>query len=443
MKRLAVAASMALLTPALASAGMAEHVGRKTIDGIDVIGYPTAIKDVVTIMGAFPAGDAHAAADHDNAAVATLTAMMLDRGTTKEDKFAIAKKLEGVGASLRFGVQGQSLQIQARCLKQDLPVVIGLMAEQLRTPAFSQGEFEKARQQFIGELKNAMDSVQERSDEAFRRAVFPAGHPNHEPALDEYLAAAQTVTLDEVRTFYRKYYGPDHMTLVLVGDVNMSRIQGTVAGAFRGWKGGVDYLRDAKPANLTEPQDQTIAVEMPGKTSTVLSIGQATGLRYKDPDTVPLMVGTAVLGSGFTGRLMHTVRDKDGLTYHIEAEMSDNTFTDGSWQIMGTFAPELLDRGTASAQRVLEHWWADGITDEELAARKTNLIGSYQVGLANTSGMARTLLSTVLRGRDVTWLDQYPKTVDAVTLPQVNAAMKQHLNPAKMIVVKTGTLPKA
>ena len=443
MKRLAVAASMALLTPALASAGMAEHVGRKTIDGIDVIGYPTAIKDVVTIMGAFPAGDAHAAADHDNAAVATLTAMMLDRGTTKEDKFAIAKKLEGVGASLRFGVQGQSLQIQARCLKQDLPVVIGLMAEQLRTPAFSQGEFEKARQQFIGELKNAMDNVQERSDEAFGRAVFPAGHPNHEPALDEYLAAAQTVTLDEVRTFYRKYYGPDHMTLVLVGDVNMSRIQGTVAGAFRGWKGGVDYLRDAKPANLTEPQDQTIAVEMPGKTSTVLSIGQATGLRYKDPDTVPLMVGTAVLGSGFTGRLMHTVRDKDGLTYHIEAEMSDNTFTDGSWQIMGTFAPELLDRGTASAQRVLEHWWADGITDEELAARKTNLIGSYQVGLANTSGMARTLLSTVLRGRDVTWLDQYPKTVDAVTLPQVNAAIKQHLNPAKMIVVKTGTLPKA
>ena len=116
---------MALLTPALASAGMAEHVGRKTIDGIDVIGYPTAIKDVVTIMGAFPAGDAHAAADHDNAAVATLTAMMLDRGTTKEDKFAIAKKLEGVGASLRFGVQGQSLQIQARCLKQDLPVEIG------------------------------------------------------------------------------------------------------------------------------------------------------------------------------------------------------------------------------------------------------------------------------------------------------------------------------
>jgi zinc protease len=443
MKSPMVAASITLLTPALAWGGMAEHADRKKIDGIDVIGYPTAIKDVVTIMGALPAGDALAAADHDNAAVATLTAMMLDRGTTKEDKFAIAKKLEGVGASLRFNVQDQSLQIQAQCLKQDLPVVINLIAEQLRMPAFSQGEFEKARQQFIGQLKNAMDNVQERAAEAFKRAVFPSGHPNHEPAIDEYLTAAQTLTLNEVRTFYRKYYGPEHMTLVLVGDVNMSRIQGTVANAFRGWKGGVDYLRDAKPANLTEPQDHSIGVEMPGKTSTILAIGQSTGLRYKDPDTLALMVGTAVLGSGFTGRLMHAVRDNEGLTYSISAAVNNNTFTDGSWQVLASFAPQLLDRGTASTQRELQHWWADGVSDEELAARKTNLIGTYQVGLADTSGMARTLLSTVLRGRDVTWLDQYPKAVDAVTVRQVNTAIKEHLNPEKMIVVKTGTLPKS
>jgi zinc protease len=443
MKRLMIAASAALLIPALASAGMAEHVNRKKIDGIDVIVYPTAIKDVATILGALPAGDALAAADHDNVAVATLTAMMLDRGTTKEDKFAIAKKLEGVGASLRFSVQDQSLQIQVRCLKQDLPLVIGLIAEQLRMPAFSQDEFEKARQQFIGQMKNALDNVQARSTEAFKRAVFPAGHPNHEPTIDEYLTAAQTLTLDEVKTFYHKHYGPDHMTLVLVGDVNMSRIQGAVTSSFRGWKGGVDYLRDAKPANSIEPQDHSITVEIPGKTSTMLMVGQATGLRYRDPDTLPLQIATAVLGSGFTGRLMHTLRDKEGLTYGISAGVNNDTFADGSWQISATFAPQLLDRGAASAQRELNHWWTDGVTDEELAARKTNLIGAYQVGLADTSGVAGTLLLTVLRGRDMTWLDQYPKAVDAVTLRQVNTAIKQHLNPEEMTVVKTGTLPKS
>ena len=440
MTRAMLVASMALLLPALAAAGMAEQVNRKKIDGIDLIAYPTAIKDVVTLSGALPAGEALAAAQHSNVAVAILTAMMLDRGTTEEDKFAIAKQLEGVGASLHFSVQDQSLQIQARCLKQDLPLLIELLAQQLRMPAFSPAEFEKARQQLIGELKNAMDEVQERSAEAFTRAVFPSGHPNYEPGVDEYLSAAQSLTLDEVKAFYHKHYGPEHMTLVLVGDVSMARIQGPIASAFRGWKGGVDYLRDAQPANSSEPQEHRITVQIPGKTSAVLAIGQSTGLRYKDPDTLPLQIGTAILGSGFTGRLMHAVRDKEGLTYGISAAVEDDNFADGSWQITGSFAPQLLERGTASAQRELNHWWADGVSEDELAARKTNLIGTYQVGLANTSGMARTLLLTVLRGRDMTWLDQYPKAVDATTLRQVNTAIKQYLNPSKMVVVKTGTI---
>jgi zinc protease len=442
MRKLVIAASLALMIPALACAGMAEHVDRKKIEGIDVIAYPMAIKDVVTIMGALPAGDVIAVANHDKAA-ATLTALMLDRGTVTQDKFAIARRLEGVGASLHFTVQDQVLKIQALCLKRDLQRVLGLIAEQLRTPAFSPSEFDKARQQVIGQLKNDMDSVQQRSTEAFRGSVFPPGHPNHRPSTDEILTAVQKLTLDEVKTFHRKYYGPDHMALVLVGDIDIARAQGLVAGAFEGWKGGVGYLRDVAPARPAEPQQRSVAVEIPGKTSTVLVIGQGTGLRNTDPDALALQVGTAVLGDPFTGRLMGIVREKEGLTYAIEARLADDTFSDGSWNITGTFAPELLDRGVTSAQRELQHWWADGVTEQELTARKANLIGTYRVELSATTGMARTLLSAVLQGRDVTWLDRYPVAIDALNVKQVNAAIKRYLDPQKMVVVKTGTLPRS
>jgi zinc protease len=433
--------SMALLIPALASAGMVEHVKRKTIDGIDVIGYPMAVKDVVTVVGALPAGDALAVADHDNAAAATLTALMLDRGTAKQDKFAIASKLESVGAAVHFGVQDQTLEIRARCLKSDLPLVIDLLAEQLRSPAFSQSEFDKARQQLIGQLKNALDNVQQRSAETFRRGVFPPGHLNYQVSIDEDLTAVQKLTLDEVKAFHRKYYGPDHMTLVFVGDVDMTRADSMVAGAFRGWRGGVGYLRDVGSARGSEPQHHNVDVEIPAKTSTILVIGQATGLRNTDPDALALQVGTAVLGNPFTGRLMDTVRRKEGLTYGIEARLADDTFSDGSWQITGTFAPGLLNQGVRSAQRELRRWWADGVTDQELAARKTNLIGTHLVELSDTAGMAHALLNAVLQGRDVTWLDRYPLAIDALTLQQVNTAIKRHLDPEKMLVVRTGTLP--
>jgi len=443
MKKMVFALFATLAAPAIVSAAMAEHVGRKKIDGIDVLTYPTAIHDVVTILGALPAGTALALANRQNVSVAVLTAMMLDQGTTKEDKFAIAKRLEGVGATIQFTTRDQPLRIQARCLKKDLPLVLELMAEQLRSPAFNASEFERVRQQYIGELKNRSDDVQARSSEAFRRAVFPAGHPNYAASTAESLAAAQNVTLEQVKAFHHEHYGPSHMTLVLVGDVNLAQARSAMGTAFRGWKGGTDYLRDSEPATLSQPPEHTTTVDIPGKTSTVLTIGQATGLRDKDPESLALDVGTVVLGSGFTGRLMHAVRDQEGLTYGVGAQLANNVFSDGSWQVSGSFAPQLLDRGTISTQREVQRWWKDGITDQELAARKTFLVGSYQVGLATTSEMAGMLLNTVLTGRDLTWLDEYPKAIQTLTLEQVNTAIKRHLDPDKMVVIKAGTLPSS
>jgi len=124
-----------LIAAMSASADMAEHAQRSQVDGIDLITYVTGVKDVVIIVGALPAGDAFSGAG--NAAVPTLTGMMLDRGTRSLDQFAIAQQLESVGAEISFGVGMQSLEIHAKCLKKDLPLVIGIIAAELRTPALS------------------------------------------------------------------------------------------------------------------------------------------------------------------------------------------------------------------------------------------------------------------------------------------------------------------
>jgi predicted Zn-dependent peptidase len=41
----------------------------------------------------------------------------------------------------------------------------------------------------------------------------------------------------------------------------------------------------------------------------------------------------------------------------------------------------------------------------------------------------------------LTWLDQYPEAIKALTRTQVNSAIKTHLNPATMILVKAGSIP--
>jgi zinc protease len=419
-------------------ATMAERAVRSKAGGVDLVTYRTDVKDVINIVGAFPAGDAFATG---NAAIPTLTGMMLDRGTTALDKFAIAQQLENVGAEISFSVGVQSVQVRARCLRKDLGLVIRLVAAELRTPAFVPAEFLKAKQQMIGGLEQSLQSTDVRAQQAFQRAIFPEGHPNRPHSVEEFLSAAKSANLEDVRRFHAKFYGPAHLTLVIVGDVDSTQAQRDVASAFSGWSGGQDYLRPATPALSTGPRE--ITVPLADKPSVTTLLGQPSGLRYRDPDSLALRVGTDVLGQGFTGRLMRTVRDKQGLTYNVSAGMGEDSIADGSWDVSASFAPALLEKGLASSREVLNEWWNGGITDSELQDRKRGEIGGYFVGLSTTGSLAGTILVTLQRGYDVDWLDRYPEAVNALTRDQVNAAIKAHLNPGTMILVKAGSVPAA
>jgi zinc protease len=422
-----------------ASASAADQSHRTQVAGIDVITYHTDVKDVVVILGSLPAGDAMAGSG--NISIPTLAGMMLDRGTKSLDKFAIAEKLDDVGAEISFSVGTQSLEIRAKCLKKDLPLVIGLIAEDLRSPALQAQEFNKAKQQFIGALEASAQNTEARAQEAFGRAVFPEHHPNHPHAVAEYEVAAKSATLDELKAFHAKYYGPAHMTLVVVGDVSASGTETEIGKAFAGWSGGQDYVRPAAPASLAAARE--VSVPLADKPSVSVIIGQPTGLRYKDPDALALRVGTAILGSGFTGRLMGIVRDREGLTYNIGAAVSEDSIVDGSWDVSASFAPALLQKGLASTRRELDRWWKDGVTEQELTARKQGLIGGYLVGLSTTAGLAGTVLTDIQRGYGVSRVDEYPGAVKALTRVEVNEAIKKHLNPNAMVTIEAGSVAAA
>ena len=77
------------------------------------------------------------------------------------------------------------------------------------------------------------------------------------------------------------------------------------------------------------------------------------------------------------------------------------------------------------------------MSPQQLAAE----FGEFKVGLATTDGMANQLLATVNRGLPLSWLDNYAAEIAAVTPAQVNGAIKKHLSPDKMVLIKAGTVP--
>lgn len=437
MKSIALFAFLLIALATSASAQIASKVARSQIGGFDLVACRTDVQDVVTFRGSLPAGDSFA--PQSNLAIPTLTGEMLDKGTTKNNKFEIAQKLDEIGATMNFSVGGVMLEFRGKCLRKDLPTVINLLAEQIRTPAFPEEEFAKLKKQMIGDLQRALESTGYRANQAFSEAIFPVGHPNYSPPTKEFVAAIEAAKLEDVKLFHANYYGPVQSTLVVVGDFDLEALKRDLAEAFEGWAGGKPVPEFPRATLATKGREETI--EMADKPNVTFVMGQPSGLRYKNPDALALRVGTAALGSGFTGRLMANVRDKEGLTYGIGATVASDAFTDGEWMITANFAPNLLEKGIASTNRQLESWYKDGVTAAELERVKSNLIGTFKVSLATTDGMANALLSAIHRGYGVNWLDEFPKRIQALSLEEVNTAIKNHLRPGQMTVIKAGSVP--
>jgi zinc protease len=173
LRAIAVTLALALLGAAPAQAEIAKDAVRKSIAGIDTVVLKTGVKDVVSVVGSLPAGDDRSPAE--NAALATLTGMMLDKGTTRQDKFEIAQKLGDVGATLRFSVGATQMQFSGKCLRKDVPLLVSLVAEQLRLPAFSPDEFDKLKRQLVGSMQRQLEDTDFRADDAFSRtSIRPA-----------------------------------------------------------------------------------------------------------------------------------------------------------------------------------------------------------------------------------------------------------------------------
>jgi predicted Zn-dependent peptidase len=84
---------------------------------------------------------------------------------------------------------------------------------------------------------------------------------------------------------------------------------------------------------------------------------------------------------------------------------------------------------------------AEGATAEELDAKKTTITGSYTVGLATTERLAQSILTNAERGFDLSYLDEFPEEIRALTLEEVNSAIQKYFDPASIQEALAGTRP--
>lgn len=411
---------------------------REKVAGIDVVSVKTSAKDFVTVAASIALGNF--ANENKNTMIPSLTTAMLAKGTTLNDKFKFSEKLQKLGVNLNVGASTTKINIGFKCLKKDLDQVIALLAEELRFPLFDKTEFENLKQQFTGNTKQGLNDPNTRGSIALAQAIYPKGNPNYSLTIEEDLANIKNATLEDLKAFHKKYFGPVSMHLVIVGDTEGANLNASLKKSFKNWNGGIAETLKFEEAVKSTSKNEVITIAE--KPSAELFIGQFTGLKIADADYIPFYIANYTLGAGFAGRLMQTVRDNDGLTYNISSGLGGNITTGGYWMVNASFNPTLFQKGLDATMVQVAKWVNDGITLEELENKKTNLIGSFKVGLATTNGLTRTILGFVERGLEPDYIEQYPKDIEKVTLKQANDAIKKYIKTDKMIIIKSGSLNK-
>ncbi|NNE70969.1 MAG: insulinase family protein [Rhodothermales bacterium] len=415
--------------------GIAGRTTRTTAGPVDLAVLPTGIQDVVTIRGSVDTDPGSPASE----LVQDWMVRTLDRGSQSRDRFEIASILENLGAQVGFSGSGSRIRMSARCLRKDLPTVVELLFEQLCRPALDSPELAKSRDRLAASIQRGIADAGYRANVALSQAVYNPLHPNYIPLPAEEDRALREATEGDARAAHAHLL-KGRPRLVIVGDVDPDACVDLVARASGDWA-GQERGPVMPPGKKQKPVTET--VEIADRDNLEVRWGHALDITRMDDDFLPAYLASFILGGNFSARLMNEIREKRGLTYGIGSGLRgiDSRYP-GMWRIQVTLSQENLEYGIDATEAVVREFADGGVTDEELADKKTTLAGSFKVRLATTAGLAGALLQQMEDGRDLSWVDSYPARVEGCSLESVNEVIGRRFDPAQLSRIVAGTLPK-
>ncbi|AKC86595.1 M16 family metallopeptidase [Pseudoxanthomonas suwonensis] len=417
-------------------------------DGLKVALLPKRTRGgTVSVTGSFRFGDAASLAGRDTAA--GLTGAMLMRGSKQLSRVQIDQKLEalqtkgGVGG----GLQGASLSLLSR--REHLPEALALMASLLREPAFPQDEFEQLRLQAVTGLEASRREPGSIAGQALSLHFdpWPAGHPLHVRTLDESLAALRALGHEDLVAFHRDFYGTAQGEIAIVGDFDPAAVRKQLEELFADWKTARAYAPIATRHAAVAVAEQRLPA--PDKPNAVFLARHNVALRVTDEDYPALVVANRVFGGGaLKSRLGDRIRQREGLSYGVSSAIRADDSLDGqddagSFSIQAIAAPQNIDKVEAAVREELAKLAADGITAEELRDAVSGLLTEREQARANDAQVASMLQDQLFFGRTMQFTADLDEKYRTLTLEQVNAAIRRHLDPAKLSVFAAGDFAAA
>ncbi len=370
---------------------------------------------------------------------------MLMRGTTKRTRQQIQDEIDRLKARVNVFGGATNAGAQVETTRENLPAVLRLVAEILRTPAFPADEFEQLRQQRLAGLEQAKSEPQAIGQLEMQKHLrpYPKGDVRYVSSVEESIADVKAVTLDDAKKFYTDFYGASNGELAVVGDFDAPEISKLATELFASWKSPRPFTRVGDSYRDVAAINKSF--ETPDKANAVFLAGINLNVQDTDPDYAALVLGNYMLGGGFlNSRLATRVRQKEGLSYGISSQFQASSLDrTGIFMVQAIYAPQNAARLETAIKEELTRALADGFTDDEVKAAKAGWLQSNQVTRAQDPSLAGRLNTVSYINRTLAWDAELESIVSSLTPAEIKAALVKHISLAKISFVKAGDFAKA
>jgi len=402
-----------------------------TDNGAKVMFYPAPELPMLDIRATFAAGSAR---DAGHAGIARLTNGLLAEGAAGLAAHDIAERFERAGARYSNGSRREMAWAALRTLTEpaSLEPTLQTFVKVLTRPDFKPAEVARLRNQMLSALDHLEQSPSDIAERALYRALY-AGHPyGNSPAGDRDSLTA--IGAADLRAFYDRYYVARNMTLALVGDVDR-RLAETIANTVAGGLSAGEKAPDL-PAPQPLEEARTVHVKYPSRQSHILM--GAIGMRRQDPEYFDLYVANHVFGgSGFSSRLLSTIRERNGLAYSAYSYFRPMA-NRGPFILGVQTRSEQVGQAIELAQRELDQFVSNGATADELLASQRNITGGFALRIDSNRKLLQYLTTIGYYDLPLDYLEKFNPRVEGVSVASMREALQGRIDPGKLITVIVG-----
>jgi zinc protease len=364
---------------------------------------------------------------------------MLMRGTKQRGRAELKEAFERLNASVSISGEGASIEVRG----ENLIPALRLVAEALREPSFAPAEFEEMKRAALTGVEAQRNEPSALAGVRLARHLhaYAPGHPHYTPTVEERIALIRKTTLQDATACYRELFGATGAEFAAVGDFDPQALARAVDELFGPWKTPHPFKR--VPTHHFERPGLEDLLVTPDKANASLRAGLNVRMRDDHPDFPALIVANHLLGGSSTGRVPARVREKEGLSYSTYTTFWSSEFDEAaSFRVASIFAPQNRARVEAAIREELTRAVRDGFTAEEVADAKRSVIEARRLARSQDRSLANRIGRYLHVKRTFAWDIEFEAKIAALTREQVNAALRRHIDPAKLAVVVAGDLKK-